>query len=122
MYIYAGQVERVVDGDTLDVNIDLGFDIYHKVRVRLARINAPEIHNVKKDSLEYKRGMKAKAFVQKWVTLAPTVYVQTFKDTKGKYGRYVAHLYHRYQDTSFIYDNTLSHALVEAGLAVEKDY
>ena len=41
-YYYAVEILRVVDGDTVDVRIDLGFDVWHKCRVRLMGINAPE--------------------------------------------------------------------------------
>ena len=42
MYIYNIKLDRVVDGDTIDVNIDLGFDVWVKKRVRFSGVNAPE--------------------------------------------------------------------------------
>ena len=53
MYQYKAKVERIVDGDTIDVVIDLGFKITTNQRIRLAGINTPETYNVKKDSEEY---------------------------------------------------------------------
>ena len=42
MYTYKAKLQRVVDGDTIDATIDLGFDIFVKKRIRFAGINAPE--------------------------------------------------------------------------------
>ena len=70
MYEYKATVIKVVDGDTLHLNIDLGFNInYNKQIIRLARINAPEL------------------LCNKQVT------IKTIKDTKDKYGRYLAEVY-----------------------------
>ncbi len=59
MYEYACTVERVVDGDTIDVTLDLGFDILHKCRVRLYGIDTPESRTRDKD--EKVRGKMAGA-------------------------------------------------------------
>ena len=64
-YRYRAKLDRVVDGDTMDVVIDLGFYVVLRERVRLAGIDTPEIYRVKKDSEEYKRGMEAKEYVEK---------------------------------------------------------
>ena len=56
MYHYKAKAERVIDGDTLDVNIDLGFKITTVQRIRLARINTPETYNVKKIPTNIRRG------------------------------------------------------------------
>ena len=104
MYEYSATCVRVVDGDTLDLNIDLGLKIHVHERVRLHGINTPEIHGVKKGSDEYERGMAAKEFVQlalftgrEYLSDGVVQYVgsrnliiETVKDTKGKYGRYLA--------------------------------
>ena len=79
MYHYKAKAERVIDGDTLDVNIDLGFKITTVQRIRLARINTPETYNVKKDTEEYQKGMSAKQFVEH---VSPSAGVSTFS-----YGR-----------------------------------
>ncbi len=62
-YEYKAKLIKVVDGDTLDVQIDLGFNIFQNIRVRLLGVNTPETYGVKKESIEYKKGMKAKQFV-----------------------------------------------------------
>lgn len=66
-YTYSAEVLRVIDGDTLDLRIDLGFRITTKQRVRLFGINTPEIHGVKKESEEYERGMAAQSGVHEWL-------------------------------------------------------
>ena len=58
MYVYKAKLDRVVDGDTLDAIIDLGFDITVHKRIRLAGINAPESRT--RDLEEKKRGLAAK--------------------------------------------------------------
>lgn len=77
-----------VDGDTLDAEIDLGFDIIHRVRLRLFGVNAPE------KSTE--AGKLAKEFVERTLAEAQAVYIQTMKQSekngsakKEKYGRYL---------------------------------
>lgn len=89
MYKYKAKVERVVDGDTIDVVIDLGFKITTNQRIRLQGINTPETYIVKRDSEEYKKGMAAKQFVIERIEAnANEVIVETNKNT-GKYGRYI---------------------------------
>ena len=61
MYEYSAEVLRVVDGDTLDCRIDLGFDVWVKKRIRFYGINTPESRT--RDLEEKKRGIAAKARV-----------------------------------------------------------
>ena len=58
MYEYNALVDRVVDGDTIDVTIDLGFKVWKKMRVRMEGINTPESRT--RDLQEKKRGLAAK--------------------------------------------------------------
>lgn len=87
-WLYKAKVERVIDGDTLDVDVDLGFGIRFKTRIRLAGINAPE-----KWTLE---GEEAKNEVEEILEENDyEVYLRTFKgsdyvDERGKYGRWLA--------------------------------
>ena len=64
MYEYACKIGRVVDGDTMDVIIDLGFSIQYKTRVRLVGINTPEKRT--RDLEEKARGIKASAYALQW--------------------------------------------------------
>lgn len=93
---YRASVERVVDGDTLDVKIDLGFKTYKDVRVRLAEVDTAEIYGVPKESDEYKQGMIHKEFVEDWLPQNddwPIVVETEGDDDTGKYGRYLARIY-----------------------------
>lgn len=81
-YVRKATVLGVVDGDTLDVSLDLGFDIGYKLRVRLYGIDTPE--RGKPGAAEATAWLKDKLPVGKQVTL------QTVKDKKEKYGRYLA--------------------------------
>ena len=86
MYEYACKVERVVDGDTVDVVLDLGFDILYKCRVRLYGIDTPESRTRNKD--EKVRGKMAGSFLKDAVDKGTQVVIQTkLKDSRGKYGR-----------------------------------
>ena len=61
MYEYSAEVLRVVDGDTIDCRIDLGFDVWVKKRIRFYGINTPESRT--RDLEEKRRGIAAKARV-----------------------------------------------------------
>ena len=86
MYEYSCTVERVVDGDTIDVVLDLGFDILYKSRVRLYGIDTPESRTRNLD--EKARGKMAGAFLKKAIDNGTKVVIQTkLKDSRGKFGR-----------------------------------
>jgi|TARA_R100000482_G_scaffold36498_1_gene12448 micrococcal nuclease len=86
MYEYACKVKRVVDGDTVDVILDLGFDVSYSCRVRLYGIDTPESRTRDKD--EKARGKMAGAFLEEAIEDGEKVVIQTkLKDSKGKYGR-----------------------------------
>ena len=86
MYEYSCKVDRVVDGDTIDVVLDLGFDIMFKSRVRLYGIDTPESRTRNKD--EKVRGKMAGSFLKDAVDSGAQVVIQTkLKDSRGKYGR-----------------------------------
>jgi micrococcal nuclease len=86
MYEYGCTVTRVVDGDTVDVILDLGFSILHKCRVRLYGIDTPESRTRNKD--EKIRGKLASKFLQDAIDNGKKVVLRSkLKDSKGKYGR-----------------------------------
>ncbi len=87
MYTYKAVIKNVVDGDTIDVTIDLGFDVYHSIRLRLADIDTPEMNSSLMEERE--RAKKAKAYVQAY--LGREVVIKTSK--ADKYGRYIATVY-----------------------------
>jgi len=86
MYEYSCKITRVVDGDTVDVILDLGFSILHKCRVRLYGIDTPESRTRNKD--EKIRGKLASAFLKNAIKKGKKVTLRSkLKDSKGKYGR-----------------------------------
>lgn len=90
-YVREAKLLRIVDGDTLDLEVDLGFYTYQRIRVRLNGIDTPEIFGVKKGSEEYTKGQVASDATKEWFdTHAPDgmVLLQTYK--AGKYGRWLA--------------------------------
>lgn len=86
MYEYRCKVLRIVDGDTIDVDIDLGFGVWiHKERVRLAGIDTPESRT--RDLTEKAFGLAAKQFVKDTMPIGSQQIIKTQKDKTGKFGR-----------------------------------
>ena len=86
MYEYRCRIDRVVDGDTVDVDIDLGFGVWlREERVRMYGIDTPESRT--RDLVEKKYGLAAKAFVESFLPKDSTQTLRTQKDGKGKFGR-----------------------------------
>ena len=89
---YVRKVENVVDGDTIDVLIDLGFDILFQSRVRLAGIDTPESRT--KDLREKTLGLESKEYLKKALKDAKSVIIKTEKmDSSEKYGRILGWVY-----------------------------
>jgi micrococcal nuclease len=93
MYEYfVKEVKNVVDGDTIDVIIDLGFDILFASRVRLAGIDTPESRTT--DKAEKALGIEAKEYLKKQLKDAKSVVIRTEKmDSSEKYGRILGWVY-----------------------------
>ena len=86
LYHYNATVSRVVDGDTIDVVLNLGFDITLKGRIRFHGMNAPESRT--RDPEEKMRGLEAKLYVEKWIEgHDQKIIIQTSLDKRGKFGR-----------------------------------
>jgi micrococcal nuclease len=89
---YVRKVENIVDGDTIDVLIDLGFDILFQSRVRLAGIDTPESRT--KDLKEKALGLESKEYLKKALKDAKSVVIKTEKmDSSEKYGRILGWVY-----------------------------
>ena len=89
---YVRKVENIVDGDTIDVVIDLGFDILFQSRVRLAGIDTPESRT--KDLAEKALGLESKEYLKKHLKDAKSVVIKTEKmDSSEKYGRILGWVY-----------------------------
>ena len=84
MYEYKCEVKRVVDGDTVEVIIDLGFSIHFSTRVRLYGIDTPESRTRNKD--EKVRGFLSKDYLKEWLDQGGVI-IRTYRDKKGKFGR-----------------------------------
>jgi micrococcal nuclease len=93
MYEYfVKEVKNVVDGDTIDVIIDLGFDILFSSRVRLAGIDTPESRT--KDKAEKTLGLESKEYLKKHLKDAKSVVIKTEKmNSTEKFGRILGWLY-----------------------------
>ena len=99
MYTYfVKSIDRIVDGDTIDISIDLGFDLTKKERVRLAGIDTPEKRT--KNQKEKKMGYQATEFLEMHLMEATKLTVKTEKD--GKFGRMLGWLYKSDEDTMSI--------------------
>jgi micrococcal nuclease len=89
---YVKKVTKVVDGDTIDVEIDLGFDISFSSRVRLAGIDTPESRT--RDLAEKALGLEAKAYLKHAIDSAKTVVIKTEKmNSTEKFGRILGWVY-----------------------------
>ena len=86
MYEYKCKIIKVIDGDTTDVDIDLGFGVWlKKQRIRFFGIDTPESRT--RDLEEKKYGLAAKEYVKSHLPLGSIQTLVTVKDGKGKYGR-----------------------------------
>lgn len=113
---YGATVLNVIDGDTIDLMIDLGFNIHHKIRVRLYGVNTPESRT--KDLAEKEMGLKAKSFTKDWLTNHKWVYVNTIPDKNDKYGRILARIYSS-DDINAATTACLNKDIIQSGYARE---
>jgi micrococcal nuclease len=89
---YVREIKSVVDGDTIDVVIDLGFNVLFEQRVRLAGIDTPESRT--SDKMEKALGLESKEYLKKHLKEAKSVVIKTEKmDSSEKYGRILGWLY-----------------------------
>ena len=110
-YVYRADVERVIDGDTVLLRVDLGFAVWKEQRIRLAEIDTPP--------LDAPKGQEAYCYVRDQLAQAQTVVVKTHKI--DIYGRYVGHLFYALKETEladvFATGRYLNRELVAKGLA-----
>ena len=104
-YVYKAKIINVVDGDTVDAIIDLGFGVSFNTRLRLSGIDTMETND--KDATKKALGLKAKERVKELLT-NKDVTLQSFKE--DKYGRYLAEIY--------VNDIQVNQLLINEGLAV----
>ena len=114
LYHYRAIVSSVYDGDTCTVDIDLGLGTWIKgEKIRLYRINTPELRKEEREE-----GLKSRDFLRGLID-GREIIIQTVKDRKGKYGRYLAEILMTDENGDLINVNDL---LVDKGFAVYKDY
>jgi micrococcal nuclease len=107
---YVKSVNKVVDGDTIDVVIDLGFDISFTSRVRLAGIDTPESRT--KDLAEKALGLESKKYLADRIKAAKNVVIRTEKiNSSEKFGRILGWLYLDGES------NSINHEMIEKGYA-----
>ena len=110
MYEYRAKVIKVIDGDTIDVDIDLGFGvILAKQRIRLYGIDTPESRT--SDKVEKFYGKLSSAFMKERCPRGSYITLRTYLDSKGKYGRILGEI--------IVDDINLNKLMVEKSLAVE---
>jgi len=110
MYEYHAVVRSVYDADTIRADIDLGCKVWLRDEpLRLWGINAPEVRGD-----ERQQGIKARDWLRERLPEGKEITIKTHKDTKGKYGRWLA--------TLFLDGVNLNAALVEYGHAIKADY
>jgi micrococcal nuclease len=99
-YIYRiRSVDKVVDGDTIDADIDLGFDISISKRIRLAGVDTPESRTT--DKYEKALGLQSKEWLKHRLEGAKDIIIKTeLPDSTEKYGRIIGHLYINGEETS----------------------
>lgn len=116
MFKYQAKVVHIVDGDTVDVVISLGFNTFSEQRIRLYGINTPETRT--RDDAEKKRGLIAKEFLrEQLMKVEYKIELHTFQDEQGKFGRYLGNIFiQRGRLTN------LNKLMVKEGHAVENYY
>jgi len=114
LYNYRATIQSVYDGDTVRADIDLGLGTWIKnEQLRFARINAPELRGDEKVA-----GRAARDFLRDKI-LNKEVIIETIKDKKGKYGRYIAEIWLQDDDGESLNINDL---MVEKGHARYQEY
>jgi micrococcal nuclease len=115
MFQYAANVLRVIDGDTIDVDLDLGFRVRFETQLRLKGLNTPETRGPTREA-----GLRSKAYVEQALPVGALIIVHTFK--VEKYGRYLARVIYapgaKTRDEILANPHDLNRELLDRGLAV----
>ena len=114
-YIYRiKEIYKVIDGDTIDASIDLGFGIYLTRKIRLAGIDTPESRTT--NAKEKIMGLESKDWLKHRVENAQCILIKTeLPDSTEKYGRIIGHLFINGQETS------LNNQMITSGYALAYD-
>ena len=113
MYEYRCKIVKIIDGDTVDVDIDLGFGVWmRKQRIRMYGIDTPESRTRDKEEKRY--GLAAKRFLTDMLDDPKGVVLKTHKDGKGKFGRILGELWR----TTNYADKSINEYMIEKHHAV----
>jgi len=113
LYFYKAKIASVYDGDTCRVDIDLGLHTWiRNERVRLSRIDAPEVRGDERDA-----GLRSRDYLRQLID-GKEVFIETIKDRKGKYGRYLAEIWLQVDGEW----KNVNDMMVQAGQAVYVEY
>ena len=114
LYFYRANVVSVYDGDTITADIDLGMKIWLRgEKLRLFRINTPELTGE-----ERPRGLESRDFLRKILPVGTEILISTFRDKRGKFGRFLAEIWAPKNDGFF----NVNDFLVEKNFAEYKKY
>ena len=91
-YVYRAHIHRIIDGDTFEADVDLGFNITVRETFRLKDIDTPETFRPRNEA-ERSHGKQATTEVRVWMD-NQDVLIKTWKDSDGKYGRMLADVWH----------------------------
>lgn len=114
LYWYRASCVRVIDGDTVDVLVDLGYKIRVEQRVRLFGMNAPELKGTEKDA-----GLKTKGRLAELI-VGKELWIDSMKDSQEKYGRYLVEIWVKVGDTPALI--SVNQQLIQEGLAEARSY
>ena len=119
LYKYRAKVLRIIDGDTMDVDLDLGFDVVlAKQRFRLYGIDTPESRT--RDKVEKKFGLISKDYVKKRCPVGSKVIIGTHVgDERGKFGRILGEVFAIDQETNVIEETSINRKMINESYAVE---
>ena len=114
LYNYRANVVSVYDGDTCTVDIDLGLGVWVRgEKIRLYRINAPEIRGKERE-----KGLLSRDYLRKLIG-GKSILLQTIKDKKGKYGRYLGEIWVEDEKGKWM---NVNDEMVKRGMATYKEY
>jgi len=114
LYFYKAKITAVYDGDTCTADLDLGLSTVRKAeKIRLARINAPEVRGASRP-----QGLISRDFLRNLI-LDKEILIQTIKDKKGKYGRFLGEIWQINDDGSL---SNINDVMVSSGFAEYKEY
>jgi len=119
-FVYEAEVISVHDGDTITVEIDLGFEMKFTEKIRFYGLNAPElkVRDENKKLQINSEGMKTLGIVNEFIKAGDIIVIETIKDKKEKYGRYLANIYVTKKNVQVF----LNKFLLDNGLATEMKY